>query len=216
MKTITVKGTGYVSASPDVIELRFGLESTHQNYGSAMELAEKNIASLTNALLSVGFEKRSLVTSSFDINTDYQSKRNSDGDCVSFFVGYRISHHLKIEFDLDTKKLEHVLAAISLCEAKPKLTVNFRVKNPSAVSEKVLRSAAQNARAKAEILASASGVSLGELVAINYDWAELNVYSRTKYLGIGVDANMPSPHAIDIEPEDIDAEDSATFIWQIA
>ena len=216
MKTITVKGTGCVSAAPDVVELRLSLDSRCPEYQAAMEQARGRIASLTDALVSVGFEKSELVTSSFNINTDYESRRNSYGEYVSIFLGYRVSHDLKLEFDLDMAKLSKTLGAISKCAAEPKLTIRFKVKDRAAVGAALLRSAAENARAKAEILASASGVSLGEIVSICYDWAELNVYSRTKYLSTNDSIDMSCACDIDIEPEDIEAEDTATFIWQIA
>lgn len=216
MKTITVKGTGYVSASPDVIELRLSLDSRRPEYQAAIELENSRIVGLTDAIVSVGFEKRRLVTSSFNINTDYESRRNSDGEYVSVFLGYRVSHDLKLEFDLDMAKLSKTLGAIARCGAEPKLTIRFKVKDRAAVAEALLRSAAENARAKAEILASASGVSLGEIVSIGYDWAELNVYSRTKYLSTNDSIDMSCDCDVDIEPEDIEAEDTVTFVWQIA
>lgn len=74
-----------------------------------------------------------------------------------------------------------------------------------------------NAKAKAEILTKASGVTLGELVSIDYNWGELHLYSPTRY-----EIDPPcmarasaTPTAMDIEPDDIDVTDSVTFVWEI-
>ena len=50
------------------------------------------------------------------------------------------------------------------------------MKNPARVSEELLINATENARAKAEILCKASGSTLGQLLNIDYNWGELNVF----------------------------------------
>ena len=48
-RTITVKGVGKASASPDYVTLSIVLESFNENYDSAMDLAEAHIQELTAA-----------------------------------------------------------------------------------------------------------------------------------------------------------------------
>ena len=55
------------------------------------------------------------------------------------------------------------------------------MKDKEAVDAAPLDSACANAKAKAEILTKASGVTLGELVSIDYNWGELHLYSPTHY-----------------------------------
>ena len=108
------------------------------------------------------------------------------------------------------------LSAIAGCVADPELSVNFTVKDSSAVNEALLKSAAENAKKKAEILCLASGASLGDLVNIDYNWGELNIYSNTRYcMEQECMAEMCAPSSIDIEPDDIDLNDSVTFVWEI-
>ena len=93
-----------------------------------------------------------------------------------------------------------------------------QVRNPSAVSEKLLISATENARAKAEILCKASGSTLGQLLNIDYNWGELNVYSRTSYEVedcIQPLMAMSKCSAPEIEPDDIEVSDTVAFTWEI-
>ena len=55
------------------------------------------------------------------------------------------------------------------------------------------------------------------MVTIDYNWGEINVTSRTRYLDSNQHCCAPTMAfaEMDIEPEDIDAEDSATFVWEI-
>ena len=96
-------------------------------------------------------------------------------------------------------------------------SIAFTVKDPSAVNKKLLKSATINAREKAEILCEASNVALGDLLAIDYNWGELNVVSRTEYMLDEKCLAMPmgAMADMDIEPDDIDVSDTATFVWEI-
>ena len=217
MKTITVKGIGKVSVAPDLIAVAMRLETEDKDYDKTMDSAAEKIEALNKSLEEVGFEKKSVKTTNFNVQTDYESVRDKNGNYKSVFKGYVCNHGLRVEFDFDTKRLAKVLAALSACLVKPEFSVSFTVKDPSAVSAELLKSAAQNAKEKAEILCSASGVKLGDLVSVDYNWGELNVHSNTDYKLAGrrmmkAEACMAN---IDIEPEDIRLNDTATFVWEI-
>ena len=112
--------------------------------------------------------------------------------------------------------------AISGCKSHPQISIAFTVKEPNAIKEELLRHAADNAKQKAEILCAASGVKLGTLLNIDYNWTDINIHSNTRYMlaekrrGVAVPAMLADTRSIDIEPEDIHLNDSATFIWEIA
>ena len=76
---------------------------------------------------------------------------------------------------------------------------------------------AEGFNAKTEILTKASGVTLGELVSIDYNWSELHLFSQTQYDMEDACMRMASaaPTSIEIEPDDIDVSDSITFVWEI-
>jgi len=217
MKTITVKGTGKASVSPDLIVVSMKLATEDKEYDKTMENAAEKIELLNKALEEIGFEKKALKTTSFNVRTEYESVRSKDGGYKSVFKGYACNHSLKVELDFDTKRLAEVLTAVSHCLAKPEFSVSFTVKDPTAISRELLKAAAQNAKEKAEILCSASGVELGELISVDYNWEEICLYSNTDYK---VESRrMMKAEAclanIDIEPENINVSDSAAFVWEI-
>jgi uncharacterized protein YggE len=117
--------------------------------------------------------------------------------------------------DFDIEVMSRVFAAIAKTQINPRLDIQFSVKDKSVISEKLLVSAAKNAKYKAEILAKASGVILGDLVSIDYNWSELHLYSQTRY---EVEENCmagQSSYAPDIEPDDIEVSDTVLFAWEI-
>ena len=216
-RTITVKGIGNVSAAPDYVVISMSLEAQSMNYDETLELAAKKIEYLNTSLEEIGFEKKSVKTTNFNVRTDYDRVKDNDGNYKSVFSGYVCNHRLKVEFDFDTKRLAQTLYAISKCLALPELSISFTVKDPTAVNSELLRSAIINAKEKAKILCDASGVELGKLLSIDYNWGELNIVSHTDYMLEEKCLAMPSSSLadIDIEPDDIDVRDTATFIWEI-
>ncbi len=215
-RMITVKGIGKVSARPDYVVISMSLKSQDKNYDDAMDLASQHIQHLTEAICAIGFEKDDLKTLNFNVQTDYKNTRDRAGNSVRTFNGYVVNHDLKLEFDFDTKKLSQVLSVIAGCLSHPDLPIRFTVKDGTAVNEEMLRAATINAKQKAEILCEASGVRLGQLQSIDYNWGELDIFSRTQYMV--EEECMPCgavPHGIDIEPDDIAISDTATFVWEI-
>lgn len=212
MRTITVKGVGTASTRPDYAVINITLESDGFEYGKALETAAKAVDLMTSALVSVGFEKSDLKTSDYSVRTEYKSVRDKNGDYSKKFDGYVCRYQLKLGLDFNTERLGKALGALTSVDPKPEISVDFTVKDPSAVSEKLLRSAAENARAKALILCEALGVKLGGLVTIDYDWSDINIISECRADSVA----MCSERVIaDIEPEEISSSDSARFVWEI-
>lgn len=216
-RTITVKGMGNVKTAPDYVVVSMNLEAQGMEYEETMEQAAQQIDYLNTSLEAVGFEKRSVKTTNFNVRTDYESVKDKNGNYKSVFNGYVCSHRLKVEFDFDTKRLAQTLSAISKSLAKPELSIAFTVKDPSAVNKELLKSATINAREKAEVLCEASDVELGDLLTIDYNWGELNIVSRTDYMLEERVMAMPmrAMADMDIQPDDIDVSDTATFVWEI-
>lgn len=73
MRTITVKGTGNVSARPDYIILSLNIEVLSETYDRAMLEAAERIERLQGAAVRVGYRKEDLKTTSFDVQTRYEN-----------------------------------------------------------------------------------------------------------------------------------------------
>lgn len=215
-RTITVKGVGKVSARPDYVSISMTLEAQDMKYDNAMALAAEQIDQLNDALKTVGFEKDAVKTTNFHVHTNYVSERDTLGNYKNVFNGYAVTHDLKLNFDLDMARLSAALGAISTCQAHPQVNITFTVKDVTAVKNELLYAATANARKKAEILCQASGVTLGVLSTIDYNWSELNVHSNTRF-NVASDC-LAAPmmaKGVTLQPEDISLSDSATFVWEI-
>jgi uncharacterized protein YggE len=97
MRTITVKGTGNVSARPDYIILSLNIETLSKTYDRAMSEATERIERLQGAAVCVGYHKEDLKTTSFDVQTRYENVKDRQGNYKREFVGYACSYRLAKE-----------------------------------------------------------------------------------------------------------------------
>lgn len=211
-RSITVKGVGKYSAKPDIIQLTLELFAKDPQYGGAMTLAGNQLEALRNALLPLGIDREQLKTAEFCVETRYESRKDGEDSYKSYLVGYSVKHTLKLEFDLDTRRLGLILGAIAESGSNPTMDILFRMNDMENINAAVLESAAHNARAKAEVLAKASGVALGALQSIDYDWDEV-LFSSVKFR---MSDSAPVAGApIDVEPRDISVSETVTFVWEM-
>ena len=215
-KLITVKGLGHASAKPDLVVLSLGLETTSLDYDQCMKLSGERDELIKAAVVESGLPKDSVKTSNFRISSEYHSVKDKNGNYNSVFDCWKCCHDLKVEFPLDIKLLTKVLHNIAKSKADSKVEVDFTISDSCAVETALLDSAAKNARKKAETLCAALGAKLGDLMKIDYNWSEIDIFSRTAYDSeLICSSPVPGCSSPEIDPEDIKVNDSATFVWQI-
>lgn len=216
-RRITVKGTGHANVKPDLIVLKLELTTKHNYYEETMKNASKASQQLLEVTLLQGFDKDDLKTTDFKVDTVYHSYRDKNDNYQKRFAGYKCQQNFRLEFDLDFECLSQILTALMRSSVDPVFDIQFTVKDSASVSEELLRSAAKNAKEKAEILADASGIQLGNIINIDYNWARIDLYSQTVYqlseeVTTLYDSSNLSPHIV---PEEINVSDTVTFVWEI-
>lgn len=214
-RSITVKGKGNVKAKVDFIVITFTLYTLNQDYAQMMNEESNKYNELSEALIASGFKKGDIKTLDFDIQPRYESNRDERGNYKEIFKGYECKHGIKASFDYDIKRMNKIIFNIGLCKSNPKLNITFTVKEPTLINEELLRSAAINAKKKAEILCESSGCKLGQLLTIDYNWNEIYFESASHFQNLKTRKLFYEEDGIDIEPDDIDVSDTATFIWEI-
>ena len=214
-KTITVRGEGKLTVSPDTAEITMILRSKNKDYEKSTESAEKQLASVTEALIGAGLGRDALKTDSFGINSEYESESDGKGGYHSVFTGYVCVQNAHVELPLDTGLLSSVLSAVSGSSAEPEISVRFTVKDKTAVSEAVLREVAVNARRRAEVIADASGVKLRSLLSVEYGAKTPALYSPTSFDAENRCMALGSAPKMNFNPDEITVSDSATFVWEI-
>lgn len=217
-RNIRVTGKGKLSVAPDHTLLHLSLTGTEKEYDEALHRSSVETEALRNLFMTLGFRKEELKTVHFDITTENESYRDPQGNYRSQFAGYRYNHNMKLEFPKDNHLLGRVLYALGHSDVCPEFWVEYTVKDEEEVKNRLLAKVVQDSRNKAEALTKAAGVTLGEIISMDYSWADMNLYVQPARMMTLENAPMNDggSYDMDIEPENIDLNDSVTVIWSIA
>lgn len=216
MKTLRVTGKGKIKVHPDTTRLTITIERTYKDYEETLKRSAEMTEELKNLFEKFDFEKSDLKTLSFNIETEYEDYKEDDV-YKRRFKGYRFCHVLKIEFDSDNERLGKILYALSHSPVCPEFKISYTVKNPENAKNELLKKAVSDAKEKAKVLSDAAEVPLKEIQSIDYSWGEIQFETRPFEM-------MKEIHTcncenetfdLDIEPDDIDAEDTVTVVWEI-
>ena len=217
MRMIRVTGKGKIKVHPDTTRIVITLRDKNMDYGKTLKPSAEGTEELKDLLESAGFLRTDLKTLSFDVDTEYETYKVKD-EYKRHFTGYRFTHVLKVEFDSDNQRLGRVLTALAGCRLHPEFRLEYTVRDPEAVKNALLGRAVQDAVAKAGVLSSAAGVKLGEIESLDYSWGEIDLEIRPMGRNLNEEASLPmcadgcNP---DIEPDDIEAQDTVTAVWKI-
>ncbi len=220
MRTIRVTGKGQIKVKPDTTRITLTLEGRSKEYGEILHRSSDDTETLKGVLSGFGFERSDLKTLRFDVDTEYESYKDRDGVYKQRFTGYRFTHILKVEFPSDNDRLGKVLYVLANCKAKPEFRISYTVKDPEATKNTLLGKAVADAKEKAAALTQAGGVTLKDIQSIDYSWGTISFECTPvdgAILSEKCKAYAPDLDSIDldIEPDDIEATDTVTVVWEI-
>ena len=215
-RIIRVTGKGKISVKPDIIRLNFEAVGTYREYSLSLRKSAEHTNLLRETILKAGFDPQNLKTTHFDINTEYESYHDRNGDYRSRFIGYKYTHNLYIQLPNDNEQLGKVLYQLANNAVNVDFSIRYTVKDANTVKNELLGKAIEDSKIKAEVLAKAAGVSLGEIKTIDYSWGELEIYSEPIEGMQLVQQSMPvEGYNFNIVADDIDVQDTVTIIWEI-
>ena len=219
MKTIRITGRGQLRVAPDRTRIQIALNDVCGEYAQALEKAAEERQTLQAVVREFGFGENDLKTLNFNVDPEYEGYQE-DNIYKQRFKGYRYYHDLKLEFPSDNERLGKVLFALAKSGLTPEFHIGFFVSDPESVRNALLGDAVADAKAKAEVLAEAAGVTLGDVQSIDYAKADLNLAVNTMRMPMMAKGAMIEEacdsYDMDMQPDDIELTDTVTVIWEIA
>ncbi len=216
-RTITVRGTGKISAKPDEISVSLTVETKDPDYAAAMEKADREAEAISDAVREAGIEEDALRMADFNVRADYEGVHDEHGNWTNVFRGYAVVRTYALRFPLDTDRLSALLGGIGASEANPQLAVSFVLSDPEKAKRDALEASVRDAREKAELLARASGCELSTLLSAEYSVAHRDPVSETAFACDTAAMPMMAKGAfrMNAAPKDVEVTDSAVFTWEI-
>ncbi len=216
-RTIKVTGKGNLSVKPDMIRLIMTIEGMQKEYDKAVAQSAAMTDELKDLFAKLDFERDELKTLGFNVNAEYEKDKN----LKKRFVGYKFVHRIKVEFPADNEILGRVLYALGHAAVCPEFRIEYTVAEPEKCKNELLENAITDSKLKADVLTKAAGVTLGNIVTIDYAWAETDFVSRpVEHLMLAksymrCDEGEGNSYNIDINPDDIIVTDNVTVVWEI-
>lgn len=159
MRQVTVPGRGEVAGRPDTASVQIGVETQAATAAEALAQNTQQAQAVVQKLKDLGVAEKDIQTSNFSIFPVY----GADGRQVE---GYRVANSVTVtvrELGGAGALLDQVVQA----GANSVYGISFSVADPQALLDQAREQAVADARARAELLAKASGASLGQVLVIS-------------------------------------------------
>jgi len=158
---VYVEGSGSLEIEPDAVVFSLSLEHKAPNLEEAKKEVDRRSLKLIELCKELGVPTTDIGTTSLRATPSYAYIDNSptpDGTIVS----RDIEIHLR-----DLSKYPQVMEAFTLANVSRTQSTRLVVSNQSAITDKALEKAMEDAHARAELLASSAGKKLGEVYSIS-------------------------------------------------
>lgn len=166
---IVVTGTGNVEAAPDMATLSIGVTTQGDSAAAALAANSAAVEAVMARLTAAGIEARDMQTSNLSL---YPNWHSSDSQAPTI-TSYVASNQLTIRI----RQLDGLGAVLDAAVADGANTLNgltFGLADPGPAMDEARKEAVAEARARAELLAAAAGVTLGPILEISEgsSWSE--------------------------------------------
>lgn len=161
--TVSVNGHGEVSVLPDTASVSIGVDIIKPTLSEAQDQANAQAAALIESLKATGIADEDIQTDYYSVNILRDYSENADPTQIT---GFEIINQLRVTVR-DTDSLGALLDSAVDAGANSIYGITFYVDDKTAAASEARVAAVDDARTKAEELASAAGMTLGPVVAIS-------------------------------------------------
>ena len=200
--TVTVTGSAMVNSQPDEAVIGLGVQTQASDAADALRENADRMAAVIKALTDLGIDRSDISTALVSLYPTY----DSNGTAVT---GYQAQNQITVTLH-DLSKAGETIDTATAAGANLTTGITFQLSQGSPALSSALKAAVEDARAKADALASAAGAKVGDVVAISEDsggypipYAEAEVDSRA--------AGAPTP----VVPPAIQTMVSVTVVWEL-
>jgi len=167
-RAITVVGVGQVRESPDLARTTLGVEVTAPSAAEATREAATRMAAVIAALKHLGVADRDLQTSTFSLHSERVTPPPSPAGNAPAApqIVYSASNSVAVTIR-DPARTGAILDAAVSAGANQVWDVSFAHSDEAALRRRARELAVADARARAESLARAAGLTLGEVLSID-------------------------------------------------
>lgn len=160
---ISVSGTGEVTGTPDTLIIDLGVSVLANTVAEATTTAAERADALIEALVSGGVARDDITTTNYSIYPEYDYRGEQER-----LLGYRVNNTVRAKIRDIATAGDVIDSAVSATGDEARVSgLSFSIEDDAELVEAARTAAWEDARAKAEQLASLAGQTLGKVIAIN-------------------------------------------------
>ena len=202
LRTITVTGDASIARAPDMATVTIGVTSTAETAAEALAANSKSMEAVIARLKESGVAAADLQTSGLSVSPNYNNNYSSDTGAPQGFVAMNmVTVGIR-----DLTKLGGVVDAVVADGANTLNGISFGLIDPRPALDEARKAAVADARARAEVLAGAAGVSIGDLVSISEGYG---------YSGGPAPLFKAEAASVPVETGEVSYQATATVTWEI-
>ncbi len=205
---LTVTGTGVVTVKPDQAKVSLGVLTVAATAREAQQENSARTQKIISALTRLGVPQEKIETQEYSIWPEYHYPEPKE-DKPPQIVAYRVSNTLLVTLD-DLGVVGRVIDAAVAAGANKVETITFLKKDVAQVQQEALARACREARAKAEAIARALGVTLTGVAAVQESTTSPLPYRLERVMaGAGGEGGTP------IQPGELEVTAQVTVSYKI-
>jgi uncharacterized protein YggE len=180
--TIVVTGSGDVSTAPDRAAVNLGAVVEAKQAMEAQKQLNQIMQRVIKDLKALGIADEKIRTDRLSLYPVYSNPgRKTDQEPEApRIVGYRAANTVRVQVD-DLDRVGSVIDAGITAGANQLASLSFELRDEGKYRQEALKHAAQEARVKAEAIAAAMNLQLGEVVEIREEGARMPYSTERKY-----------------------------------
>ncbi len=204
---IRVQSYATVSKDPNTVILSFTISGQHMKYDRSISRVNIRVETLRDELDKSPVGRKALKTTNFSITSDSRYDEKEKG---RIFPGFVCKHDLRLELPFNKQELGKIIDNLVVSMGHAEMKISFDVRDMESLHTEILGKEVLAARDNAGMLVKLPGYDRDRLCISNMDGAKSasgKVWTFT--------ANLMCESLPDIEPVEIEGEDSVTVTWEL-
>ncbi|HZP56630.1 MAG TPA: SIMPL domain-containing protein [Dehalococcoidia bacterium] len=202
---ISTQGQGTVHATPDVAQVTLGVSVLDDSVAAARDRAAASLNAMIDSLKANGVADKDIQTQYLSVSPEYDYTNGRQ-----LLKGFRVQNSVTAtvrDIGRTSKAVDDAITAGG--DDAQVQGIAFTIDKPESLQDQARQQAVADARARAETLAKASGVSLGDPIQISESGGPAPVPVAAGELKRAADASTP------IQPGELDVTVNVSVTWEI-
>ncbi len=208
VRTLSVSGTGRVNAAPDVADISLGVFEQAKEAAAASQQAAASMDATVQALLGMGIDEKDIQTTSISLDARYDWNQEP-----AQIVGWEARNMVNVTVR-DIGSVGDVVDTAVASGANQVNGISFRVEDPAEAQMLARTAAVDDAAAKAQQLATDTGVEIVGIVSISESGGQQPqpLYMARQEMTFAADAAPSTP----VLPGEVELSISVFIQYEIA